>query len=582
LRDIGLHLFWVNRFTLTMYLKRPTRWRDVPRSRDDVYVSRVRPWTDAERKIAAVERAFVQLPTTWDDEVERQIFDLLFDVLRHKRHEASVLAPIKPTVAAFLGDPDSQTFVLSSYDPDYPIFRVEEIVDCTAPVAELEALLRWSMVIHNQYPWGRAETRLARPAEIGDDDFVVLLYPRDQQVQEFIRRVKGNSPARQSLRAEPGALHPLVPCRPLMVREQCRVLPRLESIVAIEGECTCSNDDLIRNSSFSWSPMSSAEITAKTGIESRAYTRRNLEDLSLDAARGALRQAGRDPGEVGAVVFCSCTSDRVMPSMAAWITGQLGLYQTHGSFDVIAACAGFPYGMAEAVRLLQEVNRPVLVVCAEKFSNKIGNVRTSRMLFGDGAAAMVVAPSDTDGSNVDVVQIYAGGTTAEVNAVVWPNPAFDNQITVHGPGVRSFVERYLVQMLSELGRLPDERGGLPRLLDAIELIVPHQANKSMLLEIAGRAGVRREQLYFNVARVGNLSAASIPVALRDAVRDGTVSRPTRVFAPGFGAGATAGYVVFELDPAIVALGGRVAASEGEQPVEQHPVPTDDAQQLAFV
>ena len=76
--------------------------------------------------------------------------------------------------------------------------------------------------------------------------------------------------------------------------------------------------------------------------------------------------------------------------MATYLCGQLGIYQTHAAYDIIAACAGMPYGLAEATRLLQEVERPVLVVCAEKFSDKIGNVRTSRMIFGDGAAAMVV------------------------------------------------------------------------------------------------------------------------------------------------------------------------------------------------
>ena len=78
--------------------------------------------------------------------------------------------------------------------------------------------------------------------------------------------------------------------------------------------------------------------------------------------------------------------------MATWLSGQLGMFQTHMSADIIAACAGLPYGLSEAIRLLQEVNRPVLLVCGEKFSDKIGTVRPSRMIFGDGAAAFVIAP----------------------------------------------------------------------------------------------------------------------------------------------------------------------------------------------
>src|SRR2546427_13149063 len=96
-----------------------------------------------------------------------------------------------------------------------------------------------------------------------------------------------------------------------------------------------------------------------------------------------------------------------MPSLATWLSGQLGMFQPRASCDRVAACAGFPYGLSEAVRLLQEVERPVLVVCGKPFSDKIGTVRTSRMIFGDGAAALVVgpapagAPPDSEGVPTD-------------------------------------------------------------------------------------------------------------------------------------------------------------------------------------
>src|SRR6185312_878377 len=142
----------------------------------------------------------------------------------------------------------------------------------------------------------------------------------------------------------------------------------------------------------------------------RLYTERRLEHISLQAARAALEGAGRRPEEIGAIIFCSCTSTRLIPSVATWLSGQLGIQQTHGSFDLIAACAGFPYGLADAVRILQEVKRPVLVVCAEKFSDKIGTVRPSRMIFGDGAAALVIGPAeDGDDPDIEVVQAYASG-----------------------------------------------------------------------------------------------------------------------------------------------------------------------------
>jgi hypothetical protein len=107
-------------------------------------------------------------------------------------------------------------------------------------------------------------------------------------------------------------------------------------------------------------------------------------------------------------------------------------------------------------------------------------------------------------------------------------------------------------MLDELGAQPDPDQPGRTLLESIELIVPHQANKTMILNLAGKAGLSADQLYFNVDKMGNVSAASIPIAVHDAVRDGVITRPTRVFAPGFGAGAVGGYAVMRVDPAIVA------------------------------
>jgi 3-oxoacyl-[acyl-carrier-protein] synthase III len=175
------------------------------------------------------------------------------------------------------------------------------------------------------------------------------------------------------------------------------------------------------------------------------------------------------------------------------------------------------------------------------------------MIFGDGAAAMVLAPAapGTTG-DVEVVQTYASGPRSEVNSIIWPNPEFDNDITVYGPEVKSLVQRYLAQMIDELGAQSDPDDPGRTLLESIELIVPHQANKTMILNLAAQAGLSADHLYFNIERMGNVSAASIPIAVHDAVRDGVITRPTRVFAPGFGAGAVGGYAVMRIDPAIVA------------------------------
>jgi 3-oxoacyl-[acyl-carrier-protein] synthase III len=337
------------------------------------------------------------------------------------------------------------------------------------------------------------------------------------------------------------------------VRARFAVAPRLEALAVYQGETPCTNDDLIRNAAYSWSPMTAVEIEDKTGIRQRLYTQLDLDHISLLAAEKALAKAGRQPEEIGAVIFCSCTSTKMMPSLATWLSGQLGMFQTHFSADIVAACAGLPFGLSEAIRQLQEVRRPVLLVCGEKFSDKIGTVRTSRMIFGDGAAAMVVGPAP-DGAPPDVeyYQTYASGPMSEVDSIIWPNPEFDNNITVYGPEVKALVKRYLTQMIRELSTLPHPDDAGQTLLDAIDLVVPHQANKTMVVHYAKAAGIAPERLYFNIERVGNTSSASIPLAIYDAVVEGVIDRPMRLFAPGFGAGAVGGYAVLRLDPAIVA------------------------------
>ena len=550
LRDLAMNLVWGNRYAMTMYEKRPTRWRDLPRRRDDVFLPLLTRWEQGERKVAAVAEAWIELPPRWDADAEDRIFTMLFDIFRHKRHHAAELPPVKPTVAEIMSDPENLTFCFPTHDPDYPTRSYQEIVDCTEAVPELEPLHRLAMVLHNQYPWDLAGTRLVEVGEIGEDDFVVAFVPRNHEVLEFIRRVKAGRPARPRPAPPAEAREPVEPFVPIVVREQFALMPRLESLTVVKGEHVCTNQDLIRNASYSWSPMTADEIQEKTGIEERLYTERRLEHISLQAARAALEGAGRRPEEIGAVIFCSCTSTRLIPSVATWLSGQLGIFQTHGSFDLVAACAGFPYGVGEAVRLLQEVKRPVLVVCAEKFSDKIGSVRPSRMIFGDGAAALVVGPAAPGAPpDIEVVQIYASGPVSQVNSIIWPNPEFDNNITVYGPEVKALVERYLVQMMGELRALAAPDGS--SLLDGIDIVVPHQANKNMVADMAVAAGLPADRLYFNVEKVGNVSAASIPIAIYDAVREGVIDRPMRVFTPAFGAGAVGGYTVIRIDPAIV-------------------------------
>jgi 3-hydroxy-3-methylglutaryl CoA synthase len=118
--------------------------------------------------------------------------------------------------------------------------------------------------------------------------------------------------------------------------------------------------------------------------------------------------------------------------------------------------------------------------------------------------------------------------------------------------VQSLVKRYLGQMMAEVQQLRDPGNAARSLLESIELVVPHQANQTMVTKLAVAAGIAADKLYFNIGKVGNTSSASIPLALSDAVAEGVIKAPVRIFAPSFGAGAVAGYIVLRFDPAIVA------------------------------
>ena len=562
MRDVALNLFWAGRFALTMYDKRAMRWGDVPRRRNDVFMEINTPWEDGDAKIAAVREAYDVLPATADAATEDHIFAILFDAFGHRKQHATELTAVKPTIAEVVADPTHLVFRLNDYDPDFPSFDYADIIDCCEDSPELEALHRWAMVLHNQYPWDRNHTELVEVGRLSADDHVVVLEPRNDQVRSFLRRLR--SPVVHAPRPPRGKAAPPVAYPPVNVRTQFAVMPRIEAISAVHGEIVCTNEDLTRNTAYNWSPMSAEEIVEKTGIEQRLYSQSSLEDLGLAAARAALAHAGRDAGEIGAVVVATCTSTKLIPSVATWICGELGITQTHAAYDVVAACAGLPYGLLDATRLLQEVKAPVLLVCVEKFSDKIGNVRPSRMIFGDGAAAVVVGVAPEGAApDIEYLQTFASGPASEVNSIIWPNSEFDNNITVYGPEVKALAGRYLMQMVDELKALPAPEGEAGHLLDSVDLIVPHQANKTMVTQLATKAGLDLERVYFNIGKVGNASAASIPLAIHDAVRDGILKKPSRIFAPGYGAGAVAGYAVLRVDPAVVVTAGAADTASEE-------------------
>ena len=248
LRDIGLHLFWANRFALAMYDKRPTRWRDVPKNRDDVFVPLLRPWEDREAKSASVLEAYGQLAAKWDGAAEDDLFRMLFDSFSNKLYLAAELPPIKATIAEALATADAKTTTLGDFNPDHPQYSVNDILDVAEEQPELEALRRWAMVLHNQHPWDRNRAKLKSFAEMEDDDVVVLFYPKNRHVLDFIDRVKsGTTSAKQAPKPTP-AVEPVRPLPPVVIGDDAPIQPKIEALAIRKGEVICSNEDVVRNS----------------------------------------------------------------------------------------------------------------------------------------------------------------------------------------------------------------------------------------------------------------------------------------------------------------------------------------------
>ena len=355
---------------------------------------------------------------------------------------------------------------------------------------------------------------------------MVVFHPRDREVELFLSRIaSGQAP--EEGRAKP-RVRAVRPYPAIDVRDDFAVQPRIEAIAVAEGE---SNEDLIRNSAYNWSPMSADEILAKTGIEERRYTSDTLEDLSLRAARvagaGARQRGSRGDRRGDRVHVHQLPADTVDRDLAVRRVGHPA--------DAHLGATSSPRAPASlradrSHRVLQLVQRPVLVVSAEKFSDKIGNVRPSRMVFGDGAAAIIIGVARgiaTGHGPADLCQ--RSDKPGQLDPVAQPRVRQQHhRLRPRGEGARW---AFLVQMLDDIRALPDPDGVAESLLASVELIVPHQANKTMVVDLATAP---LSPVGFPTSNGwGTPSSASIRLAIHDAVRDGVITAPTRVFAPGF-------------------------------------------------
>ena len=288
-------------------------------------------------------------------------------------------------------------------------------------------------------------------------------------------------------------------------------------------------------------------IMSRVGIKERRIL--NEEGLGTSyMARKAVKQllakTGTDPLEVDALIVATTTPDYHFPSTSSIVIGKLGLSNAF-SFDLQAACSGFIFAMDQAASMIQSGRYKKIVVCgAEKMSSMVDYTdRSTCPLFGDGAAAVLVEPTEedfgwkdsilrTDGKGLPFLSMKAGGS-------VFPPSYYtvDHRMHyVHQEGRTVF--KYAVTNMSELSATIAERNGLTK--DNLAYVLPHQANIRIIEAVAERLELPMEKVLVNIQRYGNTSGASIPLALWDFERQ--LHRGDNIILTAFGAGFTYGAV----------------------------------------
>ncbi|HTI17464.1 MAG TPA: beta-ketoacyl-ACP synthase III [Trinickia sp.] len=279
-------------------------------------------------------------------------------------------------------------------------------------------------------------------------------------------------------------------------------------------------------------------IVARTGIRARHFADPGVttSDLALVASQRAIEAAGIDPQSIDLIVVATSTPDFVFPSTACLLQKKLGIKNNGAAFDMQAVCSGFAYAVSTVDALIRSgQHRTALVVGAETFSRIIDfNDRTTCVLFGDGAGAVILSASDEPG--VLASALHADGSHADilcapghVSGGVVAGNAF-----LHMDGQAVF--KLAVQVLEQVAIEALEKAHLSS--GQIDWLIPHQANIRIMTSTCRKLGLPQERMVVTVGEHGNTSAASIPLALDQAVRDGRIQRGQHVLIEGVGGGFT--------------------------------------------
>jgi 3-oxoacyl-[acyl-carrier-protein] synthase III len=307
-----------------------------------------------------------------------------------------------------------------------------------------------------------------------------------------------------------------------------------------------TNDDIAKlvDTSDEW-------IVSRTGIRERriAADDETTTDLSVNAARDALAVAGLDPAELDLVILATCTPDYPLPATAVMVANELGATRAAG-FDVQAACSGFLFALASGASFVQSgMYRNVLIIGVEILSRFLDwTDRTTCVIFGDGAGAVLLQASDEPGGMLGL-DLFSDG--AGCQAIIVPgggaiHPASHETVDARMHNLRmlgSEVYRYATRQMGESALAALRNAGLG--VDDVDQFVFHQANLRIISSVQRQFGIPDEKTFVNIEKYGNTSAASVPMALVEAVASGRVKVGDRVLMVAFGGGYTAGGAVFE-------------------------------------
>jgi len=270
-------------------------------------------------------------------------------------------------------------------------------------------------------------------------------------------------------------------------------------------------------------------IVARTGIRERrvAAPSETSGTLAVEASAGAIKDAGLVPDDVDLLVVATTTPDQALPQTSALVHEGLGL--RCGAFDVGAACAGFVHALVVGATLLDAGDLDAVVVVGSETLTRIVDPedRATAPLFGDGAAAVVLRPA-APGYGLQAWDLGCDGSASGILAV----PAGERFIRMEGQEVFRRAVRAVIASADNALRAAGLRAA------DVNLFVPHQANARIIAMAGGRLGIAPERTMINVDRYGNTSAASVPLALAEAVDDGRVREGDLVLLSGFGAGMT--------------------------------------------